>query len=367
MYWQILKSRRPLGKRVKGLGAYARARRGARVAWAWRFKQVFSSNPQLRAEPPGELLKQHMAVWSGFRRKVNLSDLKICANGNDHCDPRIVPEEIFVADIEPTLNGRTDLSLLANKSLYYKLYDPTPFPKAFFHQIYGRRYDAEFSPMDRRDLDGLLSALPYPVLSKPSRGTAGGVGVSISQNPEQLRAQMAQYPDLVIQEIIQQDAFFRRFNHHGLNTIRVNLYRSVSDDSLKFLNCALRMGVGGSLDNETDGGIVCHIDSEGYLTGTARDKFAVPFKCHPDTKLQFLEAIPHFTEMKELALETGEQIPYGRLFSLDLCLDDSGHWRIIEINMHGQTIRFSQYAGIPFFGGHTEEVIEYCHDSHWCI
>ena len=367
MYWQILKSSSSIQNKAKSLAVYGRLRRGTRIAWAKRFKQVFSRNPQFRKKLPEEIIREHVSFWAGFRRHVNLCDLKISVNGSEQHDPRIVPEEIFVADIEPSLNGRKDLSLLANKSLYYKLYEVTLFPTGFLNLIDGRAFGGDLCPLNQESLERNLKSLPYPVLSKPSTGTAGGVGVSISNDSEQLKSQMSRYPDLIVQEIIEQDEFFHQFNPHGLNTLRVNLYRSVKDDAIKFLNCALRMGVGGSLDNETDGGIVCHIDADGFLTGTARDKYGVQFDRHPDTHLKFEAQIPRFQGMKEVALTLSEQIPYGRLFSLDMCLDRHGNWRVIEINMHGQTIRFAQYAGDAFFGPYTEEVVDHCLSHHWAI
>jgi hypothetical protein len=44
----------------------------------------------------------------------------------------------------------------------------------------------------------------------------------------------------------------------------------------------------------------------------------------------------------------------------DMSLDDQGRWRCIEVNLEGNTIRFAQYAGQPFFGEFTDEVIDYC-------
>lgn len=367
MYKSLLFSRLPLRRKVKSLFAYMRIRRGAKLAWSRRFKKVFENNPHLNGNPPRDLIGSHLSVWRQFRNKVNLCDLKISSNGNETCDPRIVPEEIFISDIEPTLNGITDLSLLANKSLYYKLYDPSLFPVPFLHVIEGRPYDADLIAMRSEALDAYIDTLPYPVLSKPNKGTAGGVGVAVSSTPDELRRQLGLHADLVVQELIHQDQFFQKFNSRGLNTIRVNLYRSVKDDKVRFLNCALRMGVGGSLDNLTGGGIVCHINDEGFLSGVARNKYGAPFKRHPDTQLAFIDKIPKYEELKAVALAVGEQVAYGRLFSLDMCLDQQGNWRLIEINMHGQTIRFAQYAGVPFFGSFTEEVVEFCRKNHWAV
>lgn len=328
---------------------------------------VFSKNPSLKARPPQDLIRQHVGLWSVFRRRINLSDLKICWNSNAQCDPRIIPEEIFVSDIEPTLNGSEDLSLLANKSLYYKLFDPSLFPKPYLHIIDGRPHDSHLTPISQGDLENRVRDLPYPVLLKPNKGTAGGEGVHIIKGQDQLCERIGMHRDLVIQEVVSQHVFFKKFNLCGLNTIRVNLYRSVTDDAVKLLDVTLRIGVGGSLDNETAGGIVVHIDRNGRLNGTARDKYATPYKKHPDTQLAFDEEIPFFNELKATAITFGETVVYGRIFSLDLYLNETGEWRLIEVNMHGHAVRLAQYAGEAFFGEYTDEVVDYCLREHWAL
>ena len=353
--------------RLRALLAYARMRRGARIAWRNRFGLVFASNPEFKRPVPAAVIGAHRKVWNPLRRGVNLADLQIAFHGNKRCDPRLVPEEVFMADVEPTLNRRDDLALLSNKSLYYKLYDPERFPRPFLHVIERRVYDSHFQQLGASSVAKAISKLPYPVLLKPNRGTSGGKGVKVVEHPDELRQALQENRHLVVQELLRQHPFFERFNTSGLNTVRVNLYRSVADDTLVFLNCALRMGVGGSLDNLTAGGIVVHIDDDGKLSGMARDKYGKPLAKHPDTGLQFHEGIPYFEQLKKASLEMGSQVLYGRLFSLDLVLDQDGAWRVIEINMHGQTIRFAQYAGRAFFGDYTDEVVDYCLREHWAM
>ena len=368
MYLKIIEStgRSPKAK-LKALLAYARMRRGARIAWRKRFGLIFASNPELQRRVPATLVRAHLKVWGPFRRSVNLGDLQIAFHGKNQCDPRVVPEEILVADVEPTLNRHENLALLENKSLYYKLYNPEWFPKPFLHVIEGRVYDTGFRQLGPDAWASQIRKLAYPVLLKPNRGTAGGKGVKIVKNPDELRQSIQENGHLVVQELLHQHPFFERFNACGLNTVRVYLYRSVTDDMLVFLNSALRMGVGGSLDNETAGGIVVYIDEEGKLSGVARDKYGRQFEKHPDTGLRFHDSIPYFGELKKASLEVGNQVLYGRLFCLDLYLDPTGTWRLIEINMHGQTARFAQYAGRAFFGDYTDEVVDYCLREHWAM
>lgn len=58
-----------------------------------------------------------------------------------------------------------------------------------------------------------------------------------------------------------------------------------------------------------------------------------------------------------LIINIAEKVPYAHLISLDMYLNNFDQWKCLEINLFGQTIRFSQYAGTPFFGSLTQEVV----------
>ena len=93
------------------------------------------------------------------------------------------------------------------------------------------------------------------------------------------------------------------------------------------------MGVGGSLDNVTSGGIFCFIDESGRLNGVAMDNYGKKFQNHPDSGMSFSKSIPFFSELIESSINISSQIFYTRLISLDFSLDVNGTWRPIEINL----------------------------------
>jgi D-alanine-D-alanine ligase-like ATP-grasp enzyme len=123
------------------------------------------------------------------------------------------------------------------------------------------------------------------------------------------------------------------------------------------------MGVGGSLDNETAGGIHTLIKNDGSMNGFAVDKYGSKYLEHPDSGLTFDEQIPDIEGLKKLSLHIGSQIFLARLIGLDVSYDKNGKYRAIELNTKSQTTRFSQYGGVPFFGEFTDEVIDYCKEQ----
>lgn len=61
--------------------------------------------------------------------------------------------------------------------------------------------------------------------------------------------------------------------------------------------------------------------------------------------------------MIDESIQVAKDIIGARLISLDMALDSTNRWRCIEVNLDGQTMLFAQFAGEPFLGKHTDEVI----------
>lgn len=368
MYKKILLNvQLPLKKRIKRFVAYYTLRRGARILWRKRFAIIFKKHPEFKQATEIQTERDHAAFWKYFNRKVNYATLRVCKNISGVAQPFYIPEEVFVADIEPSLNNTSAVEYLTFKSLYNRYFSGNIFPKPYFHNMDGEYLDADLNPVSFTRIEEISKKLNYPLVFKPNKDSIGGKDVFFPKTYRELIDLVIDKKNFVVQEKIKQHAFFSRFNSNGLNTIRVCLYRSVKDNHIHILNCALRMGVGGSLDNLTAGGIVSFIKNDGFLHGYALDKYGKKFYRHPDTQLTFEAQIPKFSVLRKLAISIMHKVFYSRITSLDLCLDEEGNWRVIEINIFSQTTRFSQYAGHPFFGKFTDEVVEYCKQNHWAM
>ena len=368
IYQNIVRDDRlSLKKKLKGLAFYFSRKRGAVNSWEKRHGKVFSRHTAYKQKCNSEIESEHQKKWSVFRREVDMSTLRICKNISGDADPRIVPEDIFVSDIEPTLTKDEACHFLSHKSFYNRWFPKGVFPEGIFHCIDGQYLDEKLHPISRDKLEKIAGRIAYPVVFKPNWHTYGGEGVHFVANKEELLSLCEESNDFVVQKKVNQHDFFQKYNALGLNTIRVYVYKSVSDNTPHILNMALRMGREGSLDNLSAGGIQSMIRETGFLNSYAVDKYGQRFDQHPDTGVRFDEKIPNFDGLKKLSLQMSKYIFFTHIVGLDLCYDDSGNWRVIEINTKGHTIRFSQYGGKAFFGEHTEEVIQYCQRNHWTL
>lgn len=299
--------------------------------------------------------------WRVLGLPVETNTFHLCYNLSGVVDLNIVPENIFSAIIEPKLNLYKDkqLSFLSTKNIYDKWFvngSNNVFPKSYFHKIDSVFYDQNLILI--KDINIFLEkkCFSFPLICKPSIDTLGGQGVIVINNIQEIKDSLKSNRNLVFQEKIIQNEYLEAINP-GINSIRTCLYRTLSGEFV-ILNNSIRFGVDGSLDNLSAGGIVCFIKDNGQLNDYAVSKYCKKHEYHPNSKVCFSDiTIPNFDSLNEQALIIANKIPMCNLVSLDMCLDINGKWRCLEINLNGQTIRFSQYAGEGFFNYYTDEVI----------
>jgi len=342
-----------------------RKRQLAARDWGVRYRCVFAKHPELMRKVRNDLERAHRKLWMPLRRNVRLSTLRMCVNLSGAPSPYYVPEELYVNEIEPCLNRYASMAFLANKSVYGKWFAAAALPKCYIHDVDGRLLSNDYRQIDSAAAGCILDRIRYPVVIKPTIDSGGGRDVGFPNSRKELESLMRGRRNFVVQEIIRQHEFFANLNAgagKGVNTLRVCVYRSVADDSLHILNVALRMGQAGTLDNDAAGGIACAVDETGRLRAYGVDKYGGKHAVHPASGIRFhdVEAIPAFESLENFVLPLAEQVWLARLMSFDICMDASGAWRLIEVNLRGQTIRFAQYGGRPFFGVFTAEVIDYC-------
>jgi hypothetical protein len=343
-------------------------RRSARIQWKKAFNRVLSSNPQYNAPLSKSVEMAHKEYWKPFNRRINLSTLRISGNISGTAISKCVPEEIFLADMEPILNPLPIARYLSNKSFYNYWFPGNTFPHDYFHNIDGRWFDNKLSPILGKDLYRIISRIEYPVVVKPNRDSYGGRNVYFPECEKELLEHTRDNQDFLVQEKIKNHSFFNQFNKHGLNTLRVNLYRSFKTNEWHVINLTLRMGVNGSLDNLSSGGIAAGVNKSGFLNGYAIDRYGNKYDKHPDTGVKFIQQIPDYEGLGKFSLNIVNRVFYARLVCLDVCLDPQSRWRAIEVNIGDTTIGFlGQHHGVAMFGDFTDEVFEYCLKNHWAL
>lgn len=305
--------------------------------------------------------KEYLDFWRKVSKFSNVQTAMISKSLSGRYDKFIVPEEVFPIFIEPFLNVKSDIVFLGRKNIYNKWFENEFFPKVYFHKINNVFYDDQLEEIV--DFNSFIQDIDmvFPIVLKPSVDSYGGKDVYFLNSKKEIEDLVYKFKNLVIQEKIAQNTLLSEYYDESINTIRVCLLRRPSNNEIVVLNASLRMGKDGSLDNETAGGIVCNINQKGVLNEYAVDKYGYKFFIHPNSGKVFKNTVlPFYNELLENSIVIAKKLVFPNLISLDMCLDSNGKWRCIEVNLVGQTIRFAQYAGTPFFGEYTKEVIDHC-------
>lgn len=324
-----------------------------------RHKLIYNNGEFRKKRLTDSEKKEYHNYWKVISPIVNTKTVEISKTLSGKFDKRIIPEEFYALYFEPKFNNDSSALFLENKSIYNKWFSKGFFPEDYFHKIDNIYYSKDLKIIE--DIERFISnieEIEFPVVVKPSKNSYGGENIYFLNSKSEIVDTIKNHSDLVVQEKIKQSELINKFNQNSVNTVRVCLYKDVNG-SVNILNSSIRMGKDGSLDNETAGGIVCNIKTNGMLNKYAVDKYAVKYFEHPNSGYVFEnKKFPLYDELQKVSKEIAREIIGVQIISLDMALDSNNSWRCIELNLFGQTIRFAQYAGEPFFGELTDEVRE---------
>lgn len=322
-----------------------------------RHKAIYRNSNFERSSLTLSERKQYLNYWKDISPHINLKTVEITKSLSGKFNKYIVPEEFFPLYIETKLND-DNVTFLENKSLYNKWFDEGIFPKDYLHKIGNCYYDSEFELIQDAEsfIDNNIKDTDLPLIIKPNKDSYGGANIYSVSNKSEIIPILANHSDLVVQEKIQQSELINKFNRDSINSIRVCLYKDYNG-IFNVINTSLRMGVDGSLDNVSAGGISCNISLLGVMNEYAVSKQGKKYYSHPNSGFVFKDyQFPLYPELLNTSINIAKNIVGAKLVSIDIVLDSSDQWRCIEINLLGQTIRFAQYAGEPFFGMYTDEI-----------
>lgn len=322
-------------------------------------------------KPPQEQIASHLNLWGKFNKKVNLTWIKVYGNISGIWDHRYVPETLYYTIIEPCLNDKSFSKAYTDKNFCPVILNGFIGPDIIISNINGLFYNCKNEQKDINAVTELLLKADKFII-KPATDSGGGKGVSLMTREDgnfvseagihlSLEELLMKYgKNYVIQEVVLQHSWYEKYNDTSLNTVRVLTYRSISDNRIYVLHSVLRVGRRGKItDNQASGGYACGLTDDGLLTGIAVDKYGNVYEEVNGVNLVKGEKPEGIDLIRRKATEIADRFPYSRLMGLDLCLDNEGQCRVIEVNNINNEINFFQMTGGPLFGEFTDEVISY--------
>lgn len=288
-------------------------------------------------------------------------------------DPSYIPETDYYHKVELILNRKPLFYAYADKNNYHNIINNTLLPDVYLRNMdgvfYNRGYEVINSPIN------IFDHIPIDkerLIIKKTIGSCSGKSIQlfskvngkwINKSENELTTSYLDRnytKDYILQELIVQHPFYKRFNETSVNTIRLFTYRSVRNNKIICLQALLRIGRNGAVvDNVNSGGICCGIDENGVLREYGLNKHGVKIFKFNNIVFKEVGMLLGFNEIKNIAEKIGLRFYYHRLLGFDFCIDENNNVKLIEVNLNDIGIRHQLLTG-PLFREYTDEIIEYC-------
>lgn len=343
-----------------------------RIVLNKKISKIYNSLPSI-AEIKSENIQKHKKIWQDLNSRLNIKWYKVFASINGIDDPRYITEYDYHFNVELRLNHKGFSEAYSDKNSYHRNFRNELLPEIYLRNINGDFYTIKYEYSEFEDTMNFLPDYCKKIIIKKATESGGGRGIELftkrnndweSREGKKLSVRyLDKYygSDYIIQEYIDQHAYFSQFNQSSLNTVRLFTYRSVETNKVIPLHAVLRIGKPGSLvDNQASGGVACGIMKSGKLNSFAINKKGEKFDQF--NKIVFSNADPvyKFDEIVQICLPLANQFYYHRLLGFDFCVDHRGDIRLIEVNNKNNETNFFQMNNGPLFGDYTDEIIQYC-------
>lgn len=329
-------------------------------------KEIKDKIKKLKCKPLTKAQKKEIKnYYKSFGFKNISSDwhrLFTHINGDFHKE--YIPQDFFYNVVEPSLNMYSMFPALMDKNLLDKIFTNVKQPKTIVKNINGIYLDGITGNfLNFNKVVNKCKQFSNLVI-KPSLESGGGKNVNIiNLNKEGItdlngltieQLLVKHDKNFIIQELFTQHKQMSLLNPDSVNTIRFKTLYFKGE--IVHLYSVVRVGGKGvKVDNTSQGGFFCKIDSEGKLFNKGYFGNG-DFTLKTDSGL-LLEGfqIPNYTNIRSVVLKLHEQIPYFKMVSWDISIDELKYPNLIEFNIVGQG--FSEEFG-PLFGKYTNEVLK---------
>ena len=311
------------------------------------------------------------AYWGKYKfayPKIDYKSFQTFKNRYGHLDVRHCPGSVRKSIFFPHFVNRQYMGSFQNKGLMDYLYPDFKKPRTIYRRLDGIFFDEQFNIVSVDEVAEGCCEYIHTVgnLIVKSNGTSGGKGVCIlnesSADPRYLKKlfknDYAGY-GLVIQDVLKQSSFMEALNPSSVNTIRITTL--LFKEKVTPLAAVVRIGSFGSeVDNWCSGGSLLGVDiktgkcNDWALSNDLRHVSTLPSGM--DVSAQELY-VPNFDLIKEQAIRAHCRIPYIKMISWDIALDQDDTPTFIECNFAGM-IQLHEATTGALFGELMDELCD---------
>jgi len=330
----------------------------------------------LKLNPMPELSKNDKQIidkyWAQYGIKIiDYSWFQWYCGLNKKVDPRYIPNDIYAYIIWPFYNNEQFRFAWKDKNYFERFLPDVPFPEVILRKINGRFYDSHdkfISETEKKEIVQLLIN-EEEVIVKDAWDSGEGRGVTkykikSVEDAEKL-IQEWNSDNYIVQKIVKQNKCFAQFNESSVNIMRISSW--YHEGKVEILAPTLRVGTKGQVtDISYINGIetvnVVGITKDGYFKnelvtqdGKSRDIYEIIEKGN--------EKIPKWHEIIKLIKEKHKKLGHFDIIGWDFTVTDDDKIVCIEYNVQRPGTVFYQYVNGPFFGEHTDKVLEFLKDK----
>lgn len=277
--------------------------------------------------------------------------------------PQWLPTDIYINVIDEYFNDRNATHVMDDKSLYSRLFLGVPQIEVFASRMGGLWYDADLKLIPMDEVKSIVEE-HEELFVKAATRSYGGKGVQYLSKQkgsmwEQLQQAIKMMPgNIVIQKSFRQHPVYKELNPSSVNTLRI--ISLLTENGAKIYSAVVRMGIGeAKVDNASAGGIFCGIREDHTLKDTAYRLTGESFKTHPTNGLVFEGyQLVGYDKAEALVKQAHPLVPYFRLVSWDVAIDENGDAFLLEANLAKGCLDFHQLTRGPLFGEDTKAILD---------
>lgn len=305
-----------------------------------------------------EQKKQVNEVWGGYVKDYSTHELVYSVTGE--FTPYVCSELLFRTNIELALNNFQLKYGFSEKNYFDKLVSGEPMPRTVVRNVNGVFLDEKYSVLSEEEVYGIINNYDSLIV-KPSIENGCGRSVKLYRKDEYKSIFDEFKSDFLIQEVLKQHHVLSSLNESSINVVRVvSLF---INGRASAVNYTLRCGAQGAVtDNfitkDGRGMFVIGVEPDGTLKNTAYHSCGERITKAPNgTEFAGLK-LPNFEKALEMTTRIHSQLPHFGFIGFDVCFDEDGEPRIMELNFRGPGVLYYQYANGSLFGERTDEIIK---------
>lgn len=326
-----------------------------------KVKRYYRGEKRLSKEEK-QLIK---SFWKRYTNDFSLAYHKYYLSNADF-DVRYIPDDLYVAYIDPYFNSRHKHDGVCDKNYFDVLFRDSARPENIVRMINGQLYDGDYRLINVNTAATLLTK-EEEYVSKPATASCGGANVEFhkGESETEVIAFLSNLPanNMVFQRPIHQHVQMSRIHENSVNTLR--LMTLLISGKVHFLSGVLRMGVGDSrVDNAMHGGIFCGINPDGSLKSVAFDQKGRIYHNHPSGISFGGIVVPGYQKAVNMVIREAEKMAHFRMISWDVAIGENAEPILIEANLQMGDIDIIQPVNGPLFGELTEAVLDEVFHKH---